>query len=114
MDMTERMFDEVALRFACLADASRLRILDHLRRGPANVTAIARATGIGQPSVTKHLAMLRDAGFVDVERVGTQAVYSVADPGLDELCSLMCNGVVRHARIRQARLAELIPARSRR
>lgn len=114
MEMNERMFDEVASRFAALADASRLRIVNHLRLGPANVTAIARATGIAQPSVTKHLAHLRDAGFVEAERVGTQAVYQVVDPALDDLCSLMCDGVVRHARARQARLTELIPQRSHR
>lgn len=113
MKLSGRMFDQVASRFAVLADGNRLRILDQLRAGPANVTRLSRATGIAQPSTTKHLALLREAGFVSVERIGTQAVYSIDDPSLDELCRLMCDGVVRQARLRHAELAELIPQRSR-
>jgi len=48
--------------FAVIGDARRRRILELLAAGERSVGALATELGIAQPSVTQHLAALRDAG----------------------------------------------------
>lgn len=88
----------VVKRFAALADESRLRMLMRLREGECNVTALAKELKIGQASVSKHLSVLRDAGLVDVRREGTSAFYFASDPGVFEMCSIVCDGVFKQMR----------------
>ena len=51
---------------AALAEPHRLRIVDLLRAGERPVGELADALGIPQPSTSKHLKALRDAGLVAV------------------------------------------------
>lgn len=50
-----------------LADPSRRRIVDILRRGPRRASELADALGASRPTVSKHLGVLRRAGIVDEE-----------------------------------------------
>ncbi len=63
-----------------LADPKRLLILNELRDGARAVGDIAAALQISQPNVSRHLAVLRDRGFVTAERVGSSVQYSLASP----------------------------------
>lgn len=63
-----------------LADPKRLLIINELRDGPKAVGEIASALGISQPNVSRHLAVLRDRGFVVTERVSSNVQYSLASP----------------------------------
>lgn len=63
-----------------LADPSRLLIINELRDGPRPVGDIAEALGISQPNVSRHLALLRDRGFVTAERFGSSVHYELASP----------------------------------
>jgi DNA-binding transcriptional ArsR family regulator len=69
----------MGLLFKALSSASRLRLLRHLGHGDAGVTALVEASGLAQPLVSQHLRVLRAAGLVEVDRVGREAIYSVAD-----------------------------------
>ncbi len=62
--------DEVAARLSALADPVRLRLLGLLARGDCPVGLLASALDVGQSLVSFHVAVLRDAGLVDTERVG--------------------------------------------
>lgn len=107
-----RMFDpqnismvtQVAERFRALGDENRLRILARLDRAPANVTALSTELGIKQASVSKHLALLRQAGLVNFDRQGAQAVYRITDRTVKNLCQLVCQGVLDHVRQQHAAL----------
>ena len=103
--MNEDMIAKVAERLRALADETRIRLLLRLKRGECNVTTLADELEIAQASVSKHLAVLRQVGLVDVNRVGTQAIYRVHDDSVFEMCRLVCDGVVRHVRAQQAVLA---------
>lgn len=94
--MRTELIDKVVQRLAALADATRLRLLLRLREGPCHVTALAAELGVAQASVSKHLAVLRQVGLVEVERRGAQAIYSVSDESIFEICGHLCDGVVRH------------------
>ena len=63
-----------------LADPTRLLIINELRDGPRSVGDLAEALGISQPNVSRHLAMLRDRGFVTAERFGSSVHYELASP----------------------------------
>jgi DNA-binding transcriptional ArsR family regulator len=97
-EMSDALVARVVERLRALADPARIRLLMRLKRGPASVGELAELLAIGQPSVSKHLAVLRQAGLVDVERRGTSAIYVVRDQTLFDLCAIVCEGVTRHAR----------------
>ena len=67
--------------FRCLADATRIQILHLLATadGPMSVGEIVAAVGVGQSTVSSHLARLAELEFVFVERVGTASLYRVND-----------------------------------
>jgi DNA-binding transcriptional ArsR family regulator len=110
MEMTDPLIPRVVERLRALADENRVRILLCLRQGPANVSTLHQALNIAQASVSKHLALLRQAGLVDVERRGTQAIYRVHDDSVFDMCRIVCDGVVRHLRREQAVLEARNPA----
>lgn len=70
--------------FQALADPTRRRVVAALRRGELSVNAIVAAVGIHQSGVSRHLAILNAAGFVDVRSEGAKRFYSLkAEPFRD-------------------------------
>jgi DNA-binding transcriptional ArsR family regulator len=73
-----------------LADPLRLRVVDRLgHAGPATVSRLAAELGASLPQLSNHLRRLRAAGLVSVRRSGRQAIYQLADPGLQQLLPLL-------------------------
>jgi DNA-binding transcriptional ArsR family regulator len=73
-----------------LVDPLRLRVIDRLgHAGPATVSRLAAELGVSLPQLSNHLRRLRDAGLVSVRRSGRQAIYELADPGLQQLLPLL-------------------------
>lgn len=73
-----------------LADPLRLRVVDRLgHAGAATVSRLAAELGVSLPQLSNHLRRLRDAGLVSVRRSGRQAIYELADPGLEQLLPLL-------------------------
>jgi DNA-binding transcriptional ArsR family regulator len=99
-----QLLPKVVQRLRALADESRIRILLRLKQGECNVSTLVEAVGVGQASVSKHLAVLKQVGLVDVRRSGNQMIYKVCDESVFDMCSLICDGVVRHLREEQALL----------
>jgi ubiquinone/menaquinone biosynthesis C-methylase UbiE/predicted transcriptional regulator len=58
-----------------VSDATRLRLLRVLLREELNVQELVRVLELRQPSVSRHLAVLRAAGWVDQRREGTYSWY---------------------------------------
>jgi DNA-binding transcriptional ArsR family regulator len=61
--------------FNAIAEPRRRDILGYLAPQERAVGDIVVALGLAQPSVSKHLRVLRDVGLVDVRRDGRQAYY---------------------------------------
>lgn len=61
--------------FNAIAESRRRDILVLLAGSERPVGEIVDALGMGQPSVSKHLKVLRDVGLVDVRRDGRQMLY---------------------------------------
>lgn len=73
------------LSFAALADPTRRRLLERLRRRDHTVGELAKISRISQPAVSQHLRVLRDANLVASRSVGTRRYYRVNRDGLLEL-----------------------------
>ena len=74
--------------FRALADQTRRDILALLRRGPRTSGQIADDFHSSWPTISRHLAILRDAGLVTAERQGQEIFY--------ELNTSVFQDVVRH------------------
>jgi DNA-binding transcriptional ArsR family regulator len=61
--------------FNAIAEPRRREILNYLALQDRPVGEIVAALGIEQPSVSKHLRVLRDVGLVHVRREGRQKLY---------------------------------------
>ena len=62
-------------------DETRVKILRFIRdNGRVCVCDIEQAFGMIQSRVSRHLKILKDAGFLRVERVGRWAYYSIRSP----------------------------------
>ena len=60
--------ERLDLAFAALADPTRRAILARLARGEATVSELAEPFGLRQPTISKHLKVLEQAGFVTCSR----------------------------------------------
>jgi DNA-binding transcriptional ArsR family regulator len=71
----------MATAFDVLAEPNRRRILDLLRETERPVGALVDELDVGQPAVSKHLRVLREAGLVEVRPDAQQRLYRVrAEP----------------------------------
>ena len=68
-----------------MANQDRLLILCHLVQQELNVSDIEAITGIGQPTLSQQLSILRRANVVQTRREGKQIYYALADQRLVEL-----------------------------
>jgi ArsR family transcriptional regulator, arsenate/arsenite/antimonite-responsive transcriptional repressor len=70
-----------------LGDPIRLQLVDVLRKnaGKVCVCELTPLFDVGQPTVSHHLKVLRDAGIVDSDRQGLWAYYYVRPSALKEL-----------------------------
>ncbi|WP_017538234.1 ArsR/SmtB family transcription factor [Nocardiopsis halophila] len=75
----------MSLPFTALADPTRRRILDLLRRRPHLVGEVAGELGLSQPAASKHLRVLREAGLVRVRREAQRRWYGIDPAPLAEL-----------------------------
>jgi DNA-binding transcriptional ArsR family regulator len=79
--VSEYVVDVTLDAFTVLAEPTRRRILDELVGTEASVGALVAALALPQPTVSKHLRVLRDAGFVSCRSRAQQRIYRVeAEP----------------------------------
>jgi ArsR family transcriptional regulator len=72
-----------------LSDPNRILILYELRDGSRNVGELAEHLGMSQPTVSRHLKVLRDRDMVLTSREGTSIYYALADARVIEALNLL-------------------------
>ncbi len=76
--------------FSTLADPTRRAIFERLsREGELTVRVLTDHSGVSQPAVSKHLAVLKLAGLVNGRREGRQTHYSAQPQALAPLIDWM-------------------------
>jgi DNA-binding transcriptional ArsR family regulator len=71
--------------WAVLAEPNRRAMLDLLRAQPRRVGELVDELRLSQPAASKHLRVLRDAGFVRVTAQGQRRIYALAPAPLAEI-----------------------------
>ncbi len=89
-----------------LAHPSRLMILDALADGEQCVCDLTRLVGADQSTVSKHLAILRNAGIIDLRRQGAMTFYRLRICCLQGLWACIESVLQDDLRQRQAALSE--------
>ena len=84
-----------------LADPTRILLLYRLAEGPQNVGELASGLNISQPTVSRHLKVLRERGMVTSTRYGATVEYRLVDErpiqALDLLRSVLRDNLSRNA-----------------
>jgi DNA-binding transcriptional ArsR family regulator len=88
MAMDERTYSKY---FKAFGDQSRLRILSLLAGGEMTVNDIARKVKLSQPTVSRHLGILREAEVVIDRREGQQVFYSLNKTTVKDCCCGFCD-----------------------
>jgi ArsR family transcriptional regulator len=109
--MDERLEREVNLLHAhvcqALADPKRILILYSLAEKPRYVSELADYLGIPQPTVSRHLKVLRDRSLVSTDRDGATVYYSLTDNRVVDALDLL-RAVLADKLTAQAELAQVL------
>lgn len=72
-----------------LADPKRILILYALDEQPRNVSTLADDLALPQPTVSRHLRVLRQQSLVNTERDGPSVIYHLADRRIIQVLNMM-------------------------
>jgi DNA-binding transcriptional ArsR family regulator len=68
-----------------LSDPTRRALFEKLRARPRSVGELASELPVSQPAVSQHLRVLREAGLVEWQALGTRRVYRPRADGVRAL-----------------------------
>jgi ArsR family transcriptional regulator, arsenate/arsenite/antimonite-responsive transcriptional repressor len=93
LDETEA--DELASAFKALADPARLRLLSLIAAQPGGACTcnLVEPLGKSQPTISHHLKILRAAGLVESERIGSWVWYRIVPDRLEALRGVLVSEV---------------------
>ncbi|GIV20820.1 MAG: hypothetical protein KatS3mg023_2571 [Armatimonadota bacterium] len=80
--------------FKALADSNRLRILAVLQWGELCVCQLMGILGLSQSTVSKHLAILKEAGLLMEQQRGKRTFYALSDDFSSPLVSTVVRAVL--------------------
>ena len=84
--------EQLAAALKVLADPVRLRLLGLIRSAPqgrALTRDLVGSLDVSQPTISHHLGVLFDAGFVERERDGRETWYSIEPDSFTTICQLL-------------------------
>ena len=84
---------ELVKVFKAVADPNRIRILKMLQQKKMCVCGLSAVLGITQPSVSRHLSMMRDAGLVRDERDGQWINYELCEEKLNQYAPVIMSHI---------------------
>ena len=93
-----------------LADPTRILILYHLADKPCYVNELVEVMNIPQPTISRHLGVLRERNLVATERDGSTIMYTLADKriidALDIMRSILATQLANSIEIAQSLMEE--------
>jgi DNA-binding transcriptional ArsR family regulator len=91
--LPEDLIELIARRFRAMSEPMRIRLLDNLRDGEATVGELSEAVHASQQNISKHLALLADAGVLGRRKDGNHVYYRIVDDGVLSLCEDVCGSL---------------------
>ena len=95
----EAAFESLLMFFKALGNENRLRIVGLLAQRDHTVRELAAELGAREPTVSEHLAYLKESGLVTMRPAGTSRIYSFNGDALTQLSKAVFS---------QQKLAEVI------
>ena len=74
-----------------LADPTRRKILELLKKQSMNAGEIAAEFNMTKPSISNHLNILRQAELVDAKKVGQNVIYSLKTSVIEDILNVLSN-----------------------
>lgn len=92
--LTDKNFFQNAKIYKVLSNPKRLKILNNIKHKQINVDEISKITGIKQPNLSQHLAILRKYNLVTTIKTSGYVYYKISDPVIVGNCkrlAKLCN-----------------------
>lgn len=74
-----------------LADPTRRKILNLLKKQDLNAGDIAKEFNMTKPSISNHLSILKQADLVDCQKEGQNIIYSLKTSVLEDVLNIISN-----------------------
>lgn len=74
-----------------LADPTRRKILELLKKQDMNAGEIAERFNMTKPSISNHLSILKQADLVEAEKQGQNVIYSLKTSVLEDIMNIISN-----------------------
>ncbi|WP_319759274.1 metalloregulator ArsR/SmtB family transcription factor [Maridesulfovibrio sp.] len=87
---------QLAERIKALSDPTRLRIISLLANGELCICDLMEGLALPQSRISRHMSMLKNAGWVEGRRSGKWTYYSLVKPGTkvaDNILAVLCEGL---------------------
>jgi ArsR family transcriptional regulator len=81
--------------FKVIGDSNRLKILEILRSGENCQCDIIPLIAQSQPTVSRHLRLLEEAGLISSRKVGTKMFYKVVDTQVYNIIDALNNDLMK-------------------
>ena len=83
--MSEEQFTRLLQFFQVFSNESRLRLIGHLANGERSVGELAQLLDLKEPTVSHHLAELKELGLVTVRAEGNMRIYQLNAKALESI-----------------------------
>ena len=83
--MSDEQFTRLLQFFQVFSNESRLRLIGHLANGERSVGELAKLLDLREPTVSHHLAELKELGLVDVRAEGNMRIYQLNAKALESI-----------------------------
>jgi DNA-binding transcriptional ArsR family regulator len=74
-----------------LADPTRRKILELLKKRDMNAGEIAEEFNMTKPSISNHLSILKQADLVEADKQGQNVIYSLKTSVLEDIMTMISN-----------------------
>ena len=83
--MSDEQFNRLLQFFQVFSNESRLRLIGHLANGERSVGELAQLLDLKEPTVSHHLAELKELGLVTVRAEGNMRIYQLNAKALESI-----------------------------
>lgn len=90
--LSKEQADDTASMLRVVSDGTRIRLLSLIHNsvdGSARVSDLTEAIGLRQPTVSRHLKLMADAGVLERRPVGREVWYSINAGRLSSIADLL-------------------------
>ncbi len=88
-DIEEKIFQMHAEVCKSMANPTRLKIMNLLRKGEKSVEELRRHLALPKANLSQHLSVLRQRRIVSTRRSGLNIYYKVANPKMIKACDIL-------------------------